>query len=106
MRPTQFERCEIEINFWFQFLAVPIVNAKKLFVIFATFIPVGQQRTGEVKPFAVPTLRNHVKLTPDFFLINLVGMVRVRHVEYAALPIAETVREQRLVISAEADVRR
>src|SRR5262245_29363491 len=106
MRATQLERSEIDVEFRFQLLAIPRVSAKELFVVLTALVPVCQQRAGEIEPFAIPALRNHVNLPADLLLINLMRILRIRDVEHAALAIAEAIDEQRLIVCADADVHR
>ena len=104
MRTAQLERGEIEIEARLQFLAVPGVSAEKLLVVRALLVPMRQERTGEVESLPIPTLRDHVDLFADLFLVNLFRMMRIGNVEDAALAVAETTDKQCLVVSAQADI--
>src|SRR5438477_11679193 len=104
MRATEFERGEIEIEAQRQFFAVPNVSAEKLLVVRALLVPVRQKRAGEVKSLPIPTLRDHVDLFADWFLVNLFRFLWIGYVEDAALAVTETTDKQCLVISAQADI--
>src|SRR5215471_2046136 len=106
MWASELERGEIKVKLRLQLLAVPGKSAKELFVVVAGFVPVRQQRAGEIQAFAVPALRNHVYLPADLLLVLLARLMRIRHVENAALTIAEAIHEQGLVIRADANVHR
>src|SRR4026207_1505665 len=104
MRATQLERREVEFKGGLQFLSIPMISADKLFVVVAFLVPTCEERTAEVKPLTVPALRYHVELPSDLLLVDLFGLVRIRHVEHAALAVAEATHEERSVVRAQADV--
>ena len=104
MRAAEFQRGEIEIERRLQFFAVPGVTAEELLVVGAFLVPVREKRAGEVEPFPIPALRDHVDLLADLFLVNLFRFVRIGNVEDAALAVAEAIDKQCFVIGAQADV--
>ena len=63
-----------------------------------------QERAGEVEPFPVPALRDHVDLFADLFLVNLFRLLRIGNVEDAALAVTEAIDKECFVIGAQADV--
>src|SRR5207253_10065618 len=89
MWATQFQRGEIEVERRLQFFAVPGVTAQELLVVFSLLVPSGQKRAGEIKTFPVPTLRDHVDLLADLFLVNLFRLLGVGNIEDAALAVTE-----------------
>src|SRR5207248_5509698 len=80
------------------------VTAQKLFVVGATFVPAREKRAGEIKPFPIPALRDHVDLLPNLFLANLFRFLRIRNVEDAAFAITEAIDKESFVIRAKADI--
>src|SRR5213594_54768 len=106
MRATEFERIEIQLELWLQLLAIPGIGADELLVVRALFVPMREERAAEVEPLPVPALRHHVDLLADGLLVNLLRLLRIRHVKDAALAVAEATHEECAVIGAQADVHR
>src|SRR5262249_12425950 len=104
MGAAELQLSKIERKFRLKFLAIPGIGAKELFIVLAAFIPMREQRTCKVQAFPVPTLRNHVYLAANLFLIHLAGVMRVRDIENAAFAISEAIHKQRFVVRADADV--
>src|SRR4051812_17528235 len=104
MRAAEFERGEIEREFLGQFFAIPSVGFQELLIVVAALVPAREERTAEVEPLPIPTLRDHIDLLADLLLVNLFRLLRIGHIEHAALAVTETVHEQRLVVRAQAYV--
>src|SRR5262249_22062671 len=104
MRSPELQGHEIKIKARCEFFPVPGIRPEELVVIGALFVPMLQERAGEVETFPIPAFGDHVDLAADLFLVNLLRFVRIGNVEDATLPIAETIDKQGLIISAQANI--
>ena len=107
MRHAQACRQEIDGKLQGQFFPVPGVRLEVL-QVFALFrlalVPVGQQGRGEIYPFPVPALGQHVDLCADLLRVNLLCVMGVADIEHPGHAVVPGVHPQQRVIRRDGNV--